>query len=281
MTKVLERNTNTLDDFITKYRDEFDYYLFEKMITNLIIENRFSLIVKGRQMHITTLLACYAAWRILQGKDIIYASFKCHLSNHFIMLVKLYLDRVGVEYDIENKRRLKIIDGGQVVSISTSTGSKGYECDDLIIDTASHIDNLQELFSATLPTLKTKGKCIIASTPNGKGDFFHKLWEESRIGKNKFQSVRVTFEDNPRYDEDWLENMKRYMNMNQRMIDQEIYAKFLDPSPKKKRKKNNKNNLIQFRVNDDLYRKVCEKLIEKDISISQYMRELLLKDVDH
>ena len=41
-----------------------------------------------------------------------------------------------------------------------------------------------------------------------------------------------------------------------------------------------KNKLIQFIVDDGLYAKLSSKLMKDDVSVSTYMRNLIIKDMD-
>jgi phage FluMu gp28-like protein len=294
-----ELKCNTIHEFIKNYRLAIDipniktingvpvenvveYYDFERRIVNHIVDNRFSIIAKSRQMHMTTLLAAYTAWRMLHGKNVLYLSCNRASSQYFITKVKSILNNVGVNFEVDNKTRIEIEGGGKIYTRSNRVDAlKGYSPDDLIMDEAAFIDNFEDIFSAGMTSLGTDGKCILASTPNSYNGFY-KVWESAIKRENDFATLKITFNNNPRYDNvKWLNNMMEALNMDRRMIDQEIHAKFIPPLPKKKSKKKNKNNLIQFRIDEDLYLNLCQKLIDEDISVSQYMRKLLIENMDY
>jgi hypothetical protein len=260
----------------------FKYYDFEREIVNLINNNRFSIILKGRQVHMSTILAAYTAWRMLNGKTMCYYSTKMDYCKHFVTKVRMMLikydDDANIEFKIDNRDCIKLMGLGSLKAISTPTAHRGWTFDEIIYDEAAFIDRFEEAISIGLPSLATGGKAIIASTSNGYGGFY-KMWESSIKGENDFIRHQITYKDMPNRDEKWVEEMKRLMNYDERLISQELYAEFVTPIPIPK-KKNNKKKLIQFRLNDELFNKLSMKLIEADVSISTYMRNLIIKDVN-
>jgi predicted DNA binding CopG/RHH family protein len=42
--------------------------------------------------------------------------------------------------------------------------------------------------------------------------------------------------------------------------------------------KTNKNRVVTIRVNDDILNKITDKLLERDLSISEYIRQLIESD---
>tara|TARA_R110000796_G_scaffold164578_1_gene281434 strand:+ start:8705 stop:9568 length:864 start_codon:yes stop_codon:yes gene_type:complete len=286
MTKDLKCNTENTHEFMKTYKfgydaikeemGVFEYYDFEKRVVNLINNNRFSIILKGRQQHISTILAAYASWSILNGKKIAFYTNSLHMGQYFISKVRVILVNYGVEFERENKSQFFLKNGGSIFTACRPTGIYA-QFDEIIYDEAAFCDNLEEAIQVGVKRLNDNGKIILASTPNGYNKFFT-LWEGSVLGDNDFKRIKITYKDNPRYDEEWVEGMKKRLNMNEKHIRQELYAEFIMPTPKKPKK--TKNKLIQFRLNDDLFNKLSMRLIEDDINVSAYLRSLILKDVN-
>ena len=69
----------------------------------------------------------------------------------------------------------------------------------LIIDEAAFIDNIETIWAAAYPTLSTGGACIILSTVNGMGNFYHRMWEGAVAGENEFHAVQIDWKDHPEY----------------------------------------------------------------------------------
>jgi len=74
-----------------------------------------------------------------------------------------------------------------VNSITTSyDAGVGESLSFLFVDEAALIDRLEELWVRIKPTLTTGGRICLASTPNGVGNFFHKVYKGARDGTNGF-----------------------------------------------------------------------------------------------
>ena len=64
------------------------------------------------------------------------------------------------------------------------------------------------LFAANATTT-TGGKAILLSTPNGVGDFFHKMWTEAESKENGFNTIRLPWQLHPDRDDAWREKAGR------------------------------------------------------------------------
>ena len=78
----------------------------------------------------------------------------------------------------------------------------------LLIDECAFIEPesiLEDFWRSVFPTLSRskKSKVLIASTPNGTGNLFHKLYEGSERGENGFVTEKVPWYDIPGRDEKW------------------------------------------------------------------------------
>ena len=74
------------------------------------------------------------------------------------------------------------------------------------------------------PTLSTGGRCIALSTPNGVGNWFHKVYVEAENKSNDFYYTKLPWNVHPDRDEDWFEKETR--NMSRREIAQELECNF-------------------------------------------------------
>jgi len=75
----------------------------------------------------------------------------------------------------------------------------------ILLDEFAHVFKADEFYSATYPVITsgTDVKVIIASTPNGVGNMFYKIWEGAIQGTNNFKPFRVTWQEVPGHDEEW------------------------------------------------------------------------------
>ena len=61
----------------------------------------------------------------------------------------------------------------------------------LILDEAAFIEKVDEIWTAAQQTLATGGDCIVLSTPNGVGNWFHQQWVGAEDGTNEFNTIQL------------------------------------------------------------------------------------------
>jgi hypothetical protein len=74
------------------------------------------------------------------------------------------------------------------------------------------------------PTLSTGGRCIALSTPNGVGNWFHKIYSEADNKTNDFFPTMLPWQVHPDRNQEWFEKETR--NMSRREIAQELECNF-------------------------------------------------------
>lgn len=73
----------------------------------------------------------------------------------------------------------------------------------IISHNCAFIDNVEETFAAAQQTLATGGQAMLLSTPNGIGNFFHKMWVKAESGENSFVPVKLPWQVHPERDQAW------------------------------------------------------------------------------
>ena len=94
----------------------------------------------------------------------------------------------------------------------------------MVIDEAAHVEGLDELWMGLYPTLSTGGRCIALSTPNGVGNWFHKIYSEAEQKINDFFPTKLPWDVHPDRDKQWFQ--KETKNMSTREIAQELECNF-------------------------------------------------------
>jgi len=280
------KNNNYAYDKINDKHKILEYYDFERNIIDLINNNSYSLILKSRQMYVSTLLGVYSLYSMINNKKIYYFSHNLNVSRMFLERFRA----MAINYDsnifvVDNKDEKRFKKGGSIKLLSsdrTSLHSIDFNDDVIvIIDEADFVKNLNRLMDEIFRRVDAndcKIKIILASTPQAyKLDYFFNLYSQSIRGETEFKSIKINYKDSPNYDEIWAEQMKKMLNGDEDMYKTEILAEFISPWPKIKKPK---KNLIQFRLNDDLLNKLSKKLIERDVNVSTYLRDLIIKDVN-
>ena len=193
---------------------------------------RFNIILKARQLGISTISAAYVAWLMLFHKDknILVVATKLQTATNLVRKVKAIIKNLPKwmqisDIIVDNRTSFELQNGSQIKGSSTSGDAGRSEALSLlIIDEAGHVEKLEELWTALYPTLSTGGRCIALSTPNGVGNWFHQNCAEAESGINDFHMTTLMWDVHPDRDQKWFEKETR--NMSKRQIAQELQCNF-------------------------------------------------------
>jgi hypothetical protein len=210
----------------------FKTYDFQSELVDDLDLHRFIIVLKARQLGISTITAAYIAWLCLfhRDKNVLIIATKLATAANMVKKVKTILKHLPgwlriSDFNVDNKNSIELTNGSQVKASSTSGDAGRSEALSLlVIDEAAHIENLQDLWTGLYPTISTGGRCIAISTPNGVGDWFHEAYVSAESGQNEFHPVKLLWGDHPDRDDNWFETETR--NMSQRQIAQEYECNF-------------------------------------------------------
>tara|TARA_R110002072_G_scaffold15834_8_gene62504 strand:- start:5009 stop:6598 length:1590 start_codon:yes stop_codon:yes gene_type:complete len=194
----------------TRGRIPFDLYQFQERTLEQFQHNDYNIILKSRQLGISTISAGYSLWLMLfqQDKNVLVIATKQDVAKNLVTKVRemhMYLPSWLKGTTVEdNKLSLRFRNGSQVKAVSSSGDAGRSEALSLlIIDEAAFIDNIDEIWASSQQTLATGGKCIALSTPNGVGNWFHKSWVKAEEGTNNFKTIRLHWSVHPERNKDW------------------------------------------------------------------------------
>jgi hypothetical protein len=288
LNEFIEKHRYGIDPTSTaNYKVLFEYLPFEKKYFKHIQDNRLSIIKKSRQMHVTTMMAAYIAWHLLFNEEakhqiIYYVSNNASQNRHFVSLVRGLLVTYGVTMDaqpINNKNEMLLDTGNCLKALCASPESfcslSFKRAHMIVFDEAAFIHQFDEAYTAMFGNYDHT-KIVLQSTPNGT-EAFHRLYMNAKKGQNSYNTLDILWNENPRYDDEWLEAQKNMLN-NDRRFRQEILAEFLTYEPKPKKK--SKSNTIQVRLDDKMMSQLGIKLVEEDQSMSDYIRELIAANLN-
>tara|TARA_R110002074_G_scaffold399787_1_gene593687 strand:+ start:362 stop:1951 length:1590 start_codon:yes stop_codon:yes gene_type:complete len=210
----------------------FKTYPYQTDLLSDFNDYRFNVILKARQLGISTIVAGYIVWLMLfnRDKNILVMATKFATAANLVKKVKAILKNVPdwlllAEISIDNRASFELSNGSQIKAASTSGDAGRSEALSLLVlDEAAHIDNLGELWAGLYPTISTGGRCIALSTPNGVGNWFHKTYIESVESNNDFHPVNLPWHVHPDRDQEWFQKETR--NMSRREIAQELECNF-------------------------------------------------------
>ena len=210
----------------------FHLYDFQKELLANFEDHRFNVILKARQLGISTVSAAYVAWMMMfhREKNVLVIATKFSTAANLVKKVKAIIKNLPPwlrisNVDIDNRTSFVLSNGSQIKASSTSGDAGRSEALSLlVIDEAAHVEGLEDLWMGLYPTLSTGGRCIALSTPNGVGNWFHKIYTESENKMNDFFPTRLPWDKHPDRDLEWFQKETR--NMSKREIAQELECNF-------------------------------------------------------
>jgi len=210
----------------------FRTYRFQKQLLKDFHDFRYNVILKSRQMGISTIVSGYVAWMMLfhKEKNILVMATKQNTAIEIVDKVRDMIQSVPdflklATVAINNRTKFELSNGSKIQGTPTSKDAgRGQALSLLIVDEAAFVDDMDELWTGLLPTVSTGGRCIALSTPNGVGNWFHKIYVDAENGTNNFKPTKLPWTMHPEYNQEWFDNITK--NMSKRDIAQEFECNF-------------------------------------------------------
>ena len=216
----------------TKGKIKFNLYPFQEKTLSGITENDYNIILKSRQLGISTLTAGYSLWLMLFNSDkniLVIAKDKDTAKNLVTKVRIMYANLpqwLKTKVIEDNKLSLVFSNGSQIKAVAaTAEAGRSEALSLLVIDEAAFIDKIDSIWTAAQQTLATGGDCIALSTPNGVGNWFHQQWMGALDGSNKFNTIKLHWTCHPERDEAWRAEQDKVLGPSQAA--QECDADFL------------------------------------------------------
>jgi hypothetical protein len=188
----------------------FHLYPFQEKCVKEFQYHDYNIILKSRQLGISTLTAGYSLWMMLfhQDKNVLVIATKQDVAKNLVTKVRImhqglpsWLKGNTIE---DNKLSLRLANGSQIKAISSGGDAGRSEALSLLVlDEAAFIDRIDDIWASSQQTLATGGRAIILSTPNGVGNFFHKTWVKADAAENQFNTIRLHWNLHPERDQTW------------------------------------------------------------------------------
>jgi hypothetical protein len=217
----------------TRGRIQFNLYPFQEKVLHQFQKHNYDIVLKSRQLGISTLVAGFSLWMMVFHKDknVLCIATKQDTAKNMVTKVRFMYDNLpswlkGAEKPLENnKLLLKLVNGSQVKAVSAAGDAGRSEAVSLlIIDEAAFIDSIDEIFASAQQTLATGGGCIALSTPNGTGNWFHQTWQRAEVGDNSFVPIKLPWYVHPERDQIWRDRQDADLGI--RMAAQECDCDF-------------------------------------------------------
>lgn len=210
----------------------FNVFPFQDKLLHILNKYDRVIILKSRQLGITTIAAAYALWHMIFNKDqsILALAPTQDKARNIVDKVRFAYSELPSWLKVasleDNKLSLILSNGSKIKAASgASDSARGYTANILILDEAAFIENADELWGSAQQTLATGGKAILLSTPNGLDGFFHRYWSDAETGENNFIPVKLRWDVHPKRDEKWRKDQDK--ELGKRLAAQECDCSFL------------------------------------------------------
>lgn len=188
----------------------FHLYPYQERVLTHFQKNPYTIVLKSRQLGLSTLAAGYALWLMIFHKDknvLTLATTQATARNLVSKVLFMYdclPSWLKEGYEEKNKLSLRLKNGSKITAKSSNSDSARSEAVSLLlIDEAAFIDNISETWASAQQTLATGGGAIILSTPFGVGNWFHQTWVKAEGGENEFLPIKLPWDVHPERDQTW------------------------------------------------------------------------------
>lgn len=211
----------------------FDTYPFQDDCVQAFEDNRFNIVLKSRQLGLSTIVAAYAVWLALFRKDknILIIATKLSVATNMMKKIKIVFQNlpkwiVMPTVVSETKQTIEFDNGSVIKAVPTSEDAGRSEALSLlIVDEAAFVRDFDTIWTGIYPTLSTGGRAIILSTPNGAKGQYYELYSKADLGDNDFNPICLPWDVHPERDQAWFDKESRAMNKKQ--VAQELLCDFL------------------------------------------------------
>ena len=192
----------------------------EEILENWLKE-RYSIVLKARQIGWSTLVATLALWLTFFYAD----NFVMMLSKGEREAVNL-LQKATYAYDrlptwvkergpkrlTKNLKKLAFDNASTIESLpSKEDPGRSATASLVIVDEWAFLENAEEAWASIEPIADIGGRVIGLSTANGSGNFFHTFWNSAVARVSNFVPVFYPWWANDERNDDWYETKKRTM----------------------------------------------------------------------
>tara|TARA_Y100000593_G_scaffold95113_1_gene199950 strand:- start:7094 stop:8716 length:1623 start_codon:yes stop_codon:yes gene_type:complete len=217
----------------TKGKIKFNLYPFQEKTLGEFVKEDYNIILKSRQLGLSTLTAGYSLWLMLfnQDRNILCIAKDKDTAKNLVTKVRVMYENIPswlkTNVTEDNKLSLRFQNGSQIKAVAaTAEAGRSEALSLLILDEAAFIENIDTIWAAAQQTLATGGSCITLSTPNGVGNWFHRTWVDAQDNnKNGFNFIELPWTVHPDRDKSWRDEQN--IKLGPTLAAQECDADFL------------------------------------------------------
>lgn len=213
----------------------FKTWDFQDKIVRDFIDHRKNIILKARQLGISTITAAYCAWLMFfrRSKQILVIAIQFDVAKNLLTKVQAIIKHLPPWFKelnkitVDNRSLLKLTNDSFIKASATNEDAGRSEGLSLVIlDEAAFIDGMDDIWAALKPTVgRPLGRIIAISTPNGMAGWFYDMYNAAEKGDIEWNPTKLHWTAHPERDEKWFNNEVK--DMPRRKIAQEYECSFL------------------------------------------------------
>jgi hypothetical protein len=199
----------------------FDLRPMQLDIMRVWMTERYSLVLKARQIGWSTLVAVYALWLtffwsdqqiVMLSKEEKAAIKLLEKANYAYKRLPAWMKERGPKRLTHNVKDITFDNGSQIDSLpSKEDPARSRTVSLVIVDEWAFLDNAEEAWASIEPITDIGGRAIGLSTANGWGDWFHTEWIKANAGISPFKPMFFPWSAVTERDDDWYEAKKASM----------------------------------------------------------------------
>jgi len=184
------------------------------------VSERYSIVLKARQIGFSTLAAAYAFWAVFFWPDRFIVMLSrtereavklLAKAKYGFKLLPLWMRERGPQETSNNQLKMTFANDSAIESLpSGNDPARGESVWKVIVDEMAFLPNSGEAWASIEPIADVGGSVILLSTANGVGNQFHKMWVEAEQGLSDFRPLFFPWSAGGR-DDAWYEAKKRSM----------------------------------------------------------------------
>jgi hypothetical protein len=178
------------------------------------ITERYSIVLKARQIGFSTLAAAFTFWEtffwpdrftVMLSRTEREAAKLLQKTKYGYKMLPQWMKIRGPELLSDNQLKMVFANDSAIESLpSGNDPARGESVYRVVIDEMAFLPNPEEAWASIEPVADVGGRVICLSTANGEGNIFHSLWVGSQTGNNRFTGIFFPWSAGER-DDEWYE----------------------------------------------------------------------------
>ena len=179
-------------------RIKFDLFEAQIETVDLWLNERYSIVLKARQIGFSTLVAAFCFWLtffypdrtvIMLSRTEREAIKLLQKTKYGMRFLPEWMKNRGPAVNV-TQTKIEFTNESYLESLpSASDPARGESVYLVVVDEIAFLPNSEEAWASIEPVADVGGRVIMLSTANGEGNLFHKLWQGAENGTNRFKHL--------------------------------------------------------------------------------------------